>query len=285
MVHVIQIDAFSCIPGKGNPAGVVLEAEELTEQMMQHVATRVDFNETAFVKSSELADFRIRYFTPGHETLLCGHATMGAVYALYRAGKLPNLDFTIETGAGVLPIHVEEGDEVRITMQHAKSQFLPFVGSKQELAEAIGLAETDLVEDLPIVYGSTGAWTFLVPVEKLASFAKMQPLIARFPKILADRPTCSVHPFCLETQFDDVDMHARHFSSPFSGTTEDVATGTASGVMGAYYKEFIDHEKVTPYTLVVEQGMEIEKDGRIYVHVDETIAISGTAVFVKEWDV
>lgn len=80
-------------------------------------------------------------------------------------------------------------------------------------------------------------------------------------------------------------MHARHFSSPYSGTTEDVATGTASGAMGAYYKEFIDHKKALPYTLVVEQGMEINKDGRIYVHVDKTISISGTAVFVNSFEV
>lgn len=285
MVEVIHIDAFSRTPGKGNPAGVVLEAEQLDEQMMQDIAKRVGFNETAFVLSSAVADFRIRYFTPGHETPLCGHATMGSIYALYRANKLPGHDFTIETGAGILAIHIEDGDEVRITMQHAKAQFAPFIGSRKALAEALGLTEDELAADLPIVYGSTGAWTLLVPVKKLASFARMTPQIERFPEILTDRPTCSVHPFCLEAQFDEADMHARHFSSPYSGTTEDVATGTASGVMGAYYKEFIDHKKALPYTLVVEQGMEIDKDGRIYVHVDTAISISGTAVFVKSFEV
>ncbi|MFJ6208433.1 PhzF family phenazine biosynthesis protein [Lysinibacillus sp. NPDC092081] len=37
-------------------------------------------------------------------------------------------------------------------------------------------------------------------------------------------------------------MHARHFSSPYSGTIEDITTGTPSGVMGAYFAEYIDRK-------------------------------------------
>ena len=43
-------------------------------------------------------------------------------------------------------------------------------------------------------------------------------------------PKASIHPFCLETYDSDSDMHARHFSSPSSGTIADAVTGTASGV-------------------------------------------------------
>ena len=60
-----------------------------------------------------------------------------------------------------------------------------------------------------------------------------------------------------------------YFSSPYSGTVEDPVTGTASGVMGAYYAEFVDHEPQDTYRFVVEQGQEIERDGRVIV--DELI--------------
>lgn len=116
-VEVAHIDAFSSIPGKGNPAGIVLNGNDYTEEQMLSIANKVGFNETPFVVSSDMADARIRYFTPGHEIDLCGHATMGTVYALKRSGLLPFSDFTIETNAGVLPVQVrEENDQILITM-------------------------------------------------------------------------------------------------------------------------------------------------------------------------
>ncbi|GLC90202.1 PhzF family phenazine biosynthesis protein [Lysinibacillus piscis] len=290
-VNVKHIDAFSSVPGKGNPAGVVLNGEDYTEQQMLAIAAAVGFNETAFVVPSNIADFRIRYFTPGHEMNLCGHATMGTVYALQMQGALKKSVFTIETNAGVLPIQIrKENNQLLITMQHAKPQFQPFNGSKSELAASIGLREEDLHADYPIVYGSTGIWTLIIPIKKLTSFSEMLPRTEEFPRILAEMPKASVHPICLEVRHPENDLHARHFSSPYSGTIEDAITGTASGVMGAYYKEYVDKAMELPTTLIVEQGHEVNKDGRVYVHIQKeeeelAISISGTAVFVKEIEV
>ncbi|MCJ8008658.1 PhzF family phenazine biosynthesis isomerase [Lederbergia wuyishanensis] len=290
-VYVKHIDAFSSIPGKGNPAGVVLDGNHYTEEEMLAIAAAVGFNETSFVVSSEIADFRIRYFTPGHEMNLCGHATMGTVYALRMNGLLKQSNITIETKAGVLPTHIhEENNKLLITMQHAKPQFQTFSGSKSELAAAIGLTEEDLHSKYPIVYGYTGIWTLIVPVKELASFKKMVPATEDFPSVLYEMPKASVHPICFEVLGEGNDMHARHFSSPFSGTIEDAVTGTASGVMGAYYKTFVNENISLPTTFIVEQGHEMEKDGLVYVHVNGEhgnldISISGTAVYVKDIEV
>ena len=49
--------------------------------------------------------------------------------------------------------------------------------------------------------------------------------------------------------------HARQtFSSPYSGTIENAVTGTASGVMGAFYTKYINTNFETSLNLVVEQG-------------------------------
>ncbi|RJS61496.1 PhzF family phenazine biosynthesis isomerase [Bacillus sp. PK3_68] len=290
-VNVQHIDAFSSIPGKGNPAGVVLNGDDYTEKQMLAIAAAVGFNETAFVVSSKIADFRIRYFTPGHEVNLCGHATMGTVYALRMNGLLKQSSITIETNAGVLPIYIhEEHDQLLMTMQQAKPQFQPFKGLRSDLAASIGLREEDLHPTYPIVYGSTGIWTLIIPVKELSSFNKMNPLTESFPDILKERPKASLHPICFQVRDHDSDMHARHFSSPYSGTVEDAITGTASGVMGAYYKTFIKKDTVLPTTLIVEQGHEIDKEGRVYVHIkgeqDQLdLSISGTAAYVKNIEI
>lgn len=287
-VIIKHIDAFSAIPEKGNPAGVVLNGEDFSENEMQAIAAAVGFNETAFVVPSAIADFQIRYFTPGHENNLCGHATIGTVFALLREGKLNKKNFTIETKAGVLPINLyEENNQTFITMQHAASQFVPFKGSMKDLAEAIGLQEQDIDTDYPTLYGSTGIWTLIVPIRELVSFNNMKPKTATFPSILKEMPKMSIHPICLEVRDVESTMHGRHFSSPYSGTIEDAITGTASGVMGAYYKKYVNPSLALPATLVVEQGHEIGKDGKVFVHVkgeadNIEISISGTAVYVKD---
>ncbi|KGR76309.1 PhzF family phenazine biosynthesis protein [Ureibacillus sinduriensis] len=292
-IKVYHYDAFSKTPNKGNPAGIVLGGDELTDEEMQEVALKVGFNETAFPIQSEVADLQIRYFTPGHETNLCGHATMATVYALITRGYLGNkTDFTIETKAGVLPISVKttaEG-EILITMKQAQPEFKKFKGSKKDLAASIGLEEKDIHDDLPIAYGSTGAWTLLVPIKELVAFEKMKPNSKEFPSILKEMPKASVHPFCMQAYGMDVDMHARHFSSPYSGTIEDAITGTASGVMGAYYAEHINNKFNDSLNLIVEQGHEMKKDGRVMVRVSRNensfdIQITGNAVYVKEFDV
>lgn len=289
-IKVYHYDAFSKKPNKGNPAGVVLNGDDLTETEMQDVAFKVGFNETAFPISSDRADLRIRYFSPKQEMELCGHATMATIYALKTNGWLENkTELTIETNAGVLPIRITKNEqkEIHITMKQALPQFKKFEGSRYDLAKAIGIEEVDFDDELPIMYGSTGAWTLLIPIKSLDIFNKMEPNNKVFSSILNEIPNASVHPFCLESYYEEADMHGRHFSSTFSGTIEDPVTGTASGVMGAYFAKYIKKESDMPINLIVEQGQEMNKDGHMIVNVAENneIEITGNAVYVDEIDI
>jgi PhzF family phenazine biosynthesis protein len=292
-VKVYHYDAFSKEANKGNPAGVVLNGDDLTDEVMQEIALKVGFNETAFPVKSEVADLRIRYFTPGHEVNLCGHATIATIYALKTKGLLGDkTNITIETKAGILPIKINStaDSEINITMKQISPQFEEFRGSNEELATSIGLIKEDIDDHLPILYGSTGTWTLLIPIKKLDAFNKMKPINKLFPTILQEMPKVSIHPFCLETYDSNAHMHGRHFSSPYSGTTEDPVTGTASGVMGAYYAKYINSNFEQTINLIVEQGQEIEKDGRVMVRVSKInnsydIDITGNAVYVKDFEV
>nr|WP_154892333.1 PhzF family phenazine biosynthesis isomerase [Paenibacillus xylanexedens] len=290
-VKVYHYDAFSAVPGKGNPAGVVFDADDLSERVMQQIGHKVGFNETVFVLNSRTADVRLRYFTPGHEINLCGHATMASLYGLKTRGLLGDQEsITIETNVGILPIRFEQdGDTMNMEMKQDQPQFVPFRGDIGKLASSINLTSDDLDLSMPIVYGSTGTWTLLIPIRKLDSFSKMKPESAEFPEILLENPKASLHPFSFETRDSEAMMHARHFSSPYSGTTEDPVTGTASGVMGAYYLTYVNRE-ADQVQFVVEQGHEIGRDGKVEVNVTRQgqgmdVRIKGTAVFVREMNI
>lgn len=281
-------DAFSIEPNKGNPAGVVIDTKNLTDKQMQEIAYNIGFNETTFVAGSDKADLGIRYFTPGHEMNLCGHGTIATLFCLYSRGMLKDTDtLTIDTKAGIIPIKLVDKDGVlNVLMGQAIPQFKQYTGSVERLAQSIGISIEDIDMSLPIVYGSTGTWTLLVPITKLETFSRMVPKNELFPSVLTQIPHCSIHPFCLETIKPHIHMHSRHFSSPYSVTIEDPVTGTASGVMGAYYATYINPD-ATNLELKMEQGQEIGRDGEVAVYVSKheseiAVKISGAAVYVKD---
>ncbi|AZB41958.1 PhzF family phenazine biosynthesis isomerase [Bacillus sp. FJAT-42376] len=290
-IKVLRYDAFSSIPGKGNPAGVILNGDHLNEADMLELAKIAGFNETSFPVRSGMADFKMRYFTPGGEMDLCGHGTIAAIYALKENGLLGEKEeITIETKAGMLPIGLQHSPRgLFVTMKQAEPVFKPFTGSKADLMASIGLSEEDVAPDLPIVYGSTGNWTLLVPIKELRAFDRMVPHNQQFPDVLEEIPHASVHPFCLETYDPNADMHGRHFSSAFSGTIEDPVTGTASCVMGAYYVKYIAENAGMETKLIVEQGNEIGKEGQVHVKVTKDhnrlhVEMTGNAVFVEGFE-
>ncbi|EOI00392.1 PhzF family phenazine biosynthesis protein [Enterococcus moraviensis ATCC BAA-383] len=285
---VVQIDAFTTIAGQGNPAGVVFEGDQYTTEEMQKIAKEVGFNETVFICKSQnkKASLKLRYFTPGHETPLCGHATIGAIFALYNRAEDQQLQ--IETGAGILPLVYEKAEQ-RITMNQAKPTFIDFKGDPFALCQSLGIKMTDLHPTLPIQYGNTGSWTLLLPVKHLSVLDKMKPMPELFPSILNEMPKASIHPFAVISKQEGT-FTARHFSSPFSGTQEDSVTGTASGVMGAYVLNHI-YQRDEMKEISVLQGKHVQREGMVTVNVirelDEAhqVSISGTACWNDEFEV
>lgn len=77
--QVYHVDAFTSQPFRGNSAGVVFPADNLSEAQMQLIARELGHSETAFLLHSDDSDVRIRYFTPTVEVPICGHATVAAL--------------------------------------------------------------------------------------------------------------------------------------------------------------------------------------------------------------
>jgi PhzF family phenazine biosynthesis protein len=88
-IPVLQIDAFTSEPFKGNPAAVCLLDAPRPEEWMQNVAMEMNLSETAFVVPRVEGGFDLRWFTPVIEVSLCGHATLASAHALWETGRLP----------------------------------------------------------------------------------------------------------------------------------------------------------------------------------------------------
>lgn len=80
-MEILRYRAFTTAepnPDSGNPAGVVLDAEELDDADMLRIAAELGFSETAFLTTIERDAARVRYFTPRAEIAFCGHATVAS---------------------------------------------------------------------------------------------------------------------------------------------------------------------------------------------------------------
>jgi PhzF family phenazine biosynthesis protein len=78
-VQVQLIKAFTKNPEMGNPAGVLLDSQGLSDEQMQAIATDLGFSESVFITPSDKADYKTRFFAPKVEVDYCGHATVDGI--------------------------------------------------------------------------------------------------------------------------------------------------------------------------------------------------------------
>ena len=77
------VDAFTDKVFSGNPAAVCVMDGWLPEELMMKITIENNLSETAFCVK-EGANYHLRWFTPGGEIDLCGHATLATAYTIFR---------------------------------------------------------------------------------------------------------------------------------------------------------------------------------------------------------
>jgi PhzF family phenazine biosynthesis protein len=85
--HIVQVDAFTAEPFRGNPAAVCIMAAAAGVDWMRAVAREMNLSETAFLHP-ESDGWRLRWFTPATEVDLCGHATLASAHVLWEEKHL-----------------------------------------------------------------------------------------------------------------------------------------------------------------------------------------------------
>lgn len=101
------VDAFTDKVFAGNPAAVCIMNEWLPDDIMDKIAIENNLSETAFaVKENE--KYHLRWFTPGGEVELCGHATLATAYTIMRFIEPESRQVQFNTLSGVLTVKKDE---------------------------------------------------------------------------------------------------------------------------------------------------------------------------------
>ena len=98
------VDAFTDKPFAGNPAAVCVMESWPSEEAMMKLAMENNLSETAFIVKEEQG-YHLRWFTPGTEVELCGHATLASSYVILNYYEPDSDEVTFNTLSGKLTIH------------------------------------------------------------------------------------------------------------------------------------------------------------------------------------
>ena len=101
------VDAFTDKPFSGNPAAVCVMDSWPSEASMMKLAMENNLSETAFIVREE-AGYHLRWFTPGTEVELCGHATLASSFVILNFCEPESSEVRFNTLSGTLTIRKKE---------------------------------------------------------------------------------------------------------------------------------------------------------------------------------
>ncbi|UQS85956.1 PhzF family phenazine biosynthesis protein (plasmid) [Nicoliella spurrieriana] len=163
------VDAFTDKLFNGNPAAVCPVNEWPTNQVMQNIAMENRFSETAFMIKRADAEYDLRWFTPGGEIELCGHATLASGYIIFQNDAPKSSDtITFNTQSG--PLRVTKKDD--LYEMEFPSYELKSVPVTDQMTAAFGVRPTEayLGRDLLAVFENEEQIRAMQPdLEKLKS--------------------------------------------------------------------------------------------------------------------
>ena len=282
-ITVYQVDAFTTELFSGNPAGVVPNADGMTDRQMQQLARELNNSETAFIfdRQEDGADIEVRFFTPTREVPICGHATISAHYVYAKEHGLTNCVIRQKTKAGVLPVEIAEQDgDLFVTMTQAGIVFGDMIRDERRarLLEGLGLAEADLEEKLPVQIVSTGHSKVMVPIRSKDRLDALAPDAGILSALSREIDCNGYYVFTFDSREEGVLTSGRMFA-PAIGIAEDPVTGNANGPLGAYltfYGKLPPREEGFAFT--IKQGEAIGRKGYMKVIVR---SFGGDPVIVK----
>lgn len=282
--QVYQVDSFTKEKFHGNPAGVVPEADGLSEEEMQQIARELNNSETAFVFRPDGPDHdvQVRFFTPIKEVPLCGHATIAAHYVrvvekLAAPGRILQ-----KTKAGILPVDVTEKDgDILVTM----TQGTPWVGDPfsdetvSRIADALGIQVGDIRTDCPVCAASAGNGKIMVGIKDEKILHGLAPDMEGLKEISKETGWTGFYVFTLDPGKDPL-VHGRMFG-PAVGVNEDPVTGNANGPLGAYLVHYglcCETDKQDEFRFRIRQGEAMKRDGEMEVR---TVIKNGQPVLIQ----
>jgi trans-2,3-dihydro-3-hydroxyanthranilate isomerase len=264
-IHTVDVFAEKSLAG--NQLAVVLDAADIPGEAMQRIAKEMNIAETTFVLPPQdpAHAARIRIFTPASELPFAGHPTVGTAWVLATEGLVPggSLEFVLEEGVGPVRVRGVKGPGgLTFWMRHPELTFGVIERRRVQAAEAIGLTESDLLEDIPVQVVSTGNPFLFFALRDGLAVDKAVADVDLLSDVLKGTNAFGAFIFAVVGANR---LYSRMFSLD---TPEDPATGSGSGPLGAFTVMYGLVPRAPKVVLVSEQGTRMGRQS--FIHIELT---------------
>ncbi|MGD1945562.1 MAG: PhzF family phenazine biosynthesis protein [Croceivirga sp.] len=244
-IETYIVDSFTDQPFKGNPAGVCVLQNELSDSAMLSIAKELGLSETAFVaEMNENSEYPIRFFSPIMEIPLCGHATLASSKVLFQRNGRDSLAFV---NIQNVRLPVERHGEF-IKMEFPVYETIP-KEAPFELLRALGINEVN-----NSVYN---AETRILLLE-IQSAELLKGLAPDFDKLKKSHNGINGVLVTAYSTKENFDFESRYFW-PWSGTNEDPVTGGTHTFLAKYWGNKLNKSKMNSFQCSERTGfMEVE---------------------------
>jgi PhzF family phenazine biosynthesis protein len=232
--HIDLVSVFSTAPGGGNSVPIVTDAPDLTDAQMQAIAVEygLEIGVVTEPKAGSNADIALRYWVPRHEMSMCGHATIGALWVLYRSETITSDAVTIDTAAGVVRARATDPADpnAMIEIPQPPGRVVPIRDPSQiiELANVLSI-DPKRIDQRFVANASTTRAKTLVPLESEEALNTLQPRFDLVEKWCTENGSTGIYPYA-PVAGDPETYAARQFPQS-SGYPEDPATGIAAAAL------------------------------------------------------
>ena len=219
---IYQVDAFASELFKGNPAAVVPLQEWISDDLLQKIAIENNLSETAYYFPND-DGFNLRWFTPGFEVDLCGHATLATAHVIFEHENYTKPEIKFQTRVGELVVKkTADGYQMDFPIDNLTSIPIP-----DYLSEALGTKVYELFK---------GREDWLAIVDNQSTIEKLNP-----NQFLLSKP--EARGVIVSAEGNEVDFISRCFY-PKAGVPEDPVTGSAHTTMAAYWSSKLNKTKM-----------------------------------------
>ena len=265
----LELDVFGSSPGKGNPLGVVLDAQGLNTSEMQAFANWLNFSETTFVSDYTKDNYDIRIFTPQEELPFAGHPTIGTATALLHLGLLQPGEAIQHCASGSLPLRLQE-DCVFVRTPEAKVIAQPKLTNHIETLVGIKLNHPPASIDVGPIWLTANLKNRAELLQVNMDFTKLETFIDTTSSI-------GLNLYAL----NDGQVFVRSFV-PEPGIMEDPVCGSGNAAVAAHLRH-TDGTKLSGLRYQARQGECVGRDGLVEISIeDQEIWLGGQAHVVVE---
>jgi len=279
-------DVFGDLRYSGNQLATFLDFGKISTEEMQQIAREINFSETTFItgKISNDNGYPVRIFTPESEIGFAGHPSLGTAFIirnyLEKSGQdLINLDYSI----GRIPVKIE-GD---VYWMKQKQPLFGDVISSSTIARVLGIDESEIEKDFPVLEVTTGLPFTIVPLKSIDSLRRARVDPNEYDNFIQSSWAKGILVFSKEAYEKKQDLSVRVFVN-YLGIPEDPATGSAAGCLAAYFLK-TNYFELNQLSLNIGQGYEINRPSNIKINAskladDYEINIGGNVNLIASGD-